>query len=227
MNDQEKLRPFLSVATIFATHGFNLYLVGGSTRSFLLGEEINDFDCATNATVDDMSLFLEDANYVFAKFGTVLVKHKGHKFEITTLREEGKYVDFRHPTYIHFVKEIERDYVRRDFTINALYLDKELNVYDFCDGQKHLQEKKLVMIGDPDERLSEDPLRILRALRFASKLSFTLDERLKEAIIRKSHLLTHLNKEKITSELKKIAPEHKSAYNVLLNELKLTVITLK
>ena len=140
---QKTFNIFSKLTFIFKKHGFNLYLVGGASRDFLLGEQIEEFDCATDATPDEMETFLLDANYVFRKYGTVSLKLEGHRFEITTFRREKGYINYRYPDNIKFVKTIEEDYPRRDFTINAIYIDDESNVYDYVDGQKDLNNKIL------------------------------------------------------------------------------------
>lgn len=192
----------------FHKHGYRLYMVGGTSRDFLLGEIIHDFDFATDATPDEMRGFLPDANYRFANFGTVTFKYGGEHVEITTLREEGKYVDFRHPGSIKFVKTPDKDYKRRDFTINALYIDENYDILDYVYGQKDLQTKLLRMIGDPYIRLVEDPLRIVRALRFIVKFNLVIDPTLEQAMKEHFHLLTKLNPDKIQSERRKVDPQN-------------------
>ena len=128
----------------------------------------------------------------------------GIKFDITTLRKESGYLDSRHPSKIIFVKDLEIDYQRRDFTVNALYLDEKLNVIDYCNGQKDLENKILKMIGDPNVRLKEDPLRILRAVRFALMFNFKIDKALLKAMHDNFALLKNITDDKIRSELNKI-----------------------
>ena len=195
---------FTSLATIFNKHGFRLYMVGGTTRDYLLDLDILDYDFATDATPDEMKVFLPDANYSFEKFGTVRVKDGEVKVDITTFREEGKYLDYRHPSSIKFVKTIKEDYVRRDFTINAIYIDEKFNVIDPCDGIDDLENRIIRFIGNPVKRIKEDPLRILRADRFAKKLNFKIDEKTKKAMMKYHYLLDELNPKKIIEELQKL-----------------------
>lgn len=214
MNNEINL--FIELAALFSKHGYALYIVGGASRDFLLKQRIEEFDCATDATPKEMELFLPKANYVFAKYGTVTLRKQGYKFEITTFRTEQGYIKYRYPANIKFVKNIAEDYHRRDFTINALYINEKLQVYDFTNGQEDLLNKKLRMIGDPNERLAEDPLRIIRALRFSAKLDLTIDKALITAINLNKHLLEKLNPDKILFEKQKVAPEDVVKFNKLL-----------
>ncbi len=214
MNNEINL--FIELAVLFRKHGHALYIVGGASRDFLLKQPIEEFDCATDATPAEMETFLADANYVFKKYGTVSLRKQGYKFEITTFRKEQGYIKHRYPANIKFVKNIAEDYQRRDFTINALYIDEKLNLYDFTNGEQDLINKKLRMIGDPNERLAEDPLRIIRALRFSAKLDLTIDKALVTAINLNKHLLAKINPDKILFEKQKVAEEHVAKFNKLL-----------
>ena len=200
----KELDIFKNFAAIFSKNGFKLYLVGGSTRDYLLKRDFVEFDVATDATPNDMEEFLEDGDFRYRRFGNVNYNFDGYKFEITTLRKEGEYTDFRHPSYIKYVTKVQEDYKRRDFTINAIYLDDEDNVYDYANGISDLKNRIIKIIGSPDERLNEDPLRILRALRFSLTLDFNIDESLKKSMIKNASLLERLNPQKINSEIKKL-----------------------
>lgn len=211
---------FDDLATHFLKHGYKLYMVGGTSRDFLLGKEITDFDFATDATPTEMEEFLEDANYRFAMFGTVSLKYLGEHIEITTLRTEGKYTDFRHPGIIKFVKTPAEDYIRRDFTINALYIDENYDILDYNQGLKDLDAKVLRMIGDPHERILEDPLRIIRALRFIAKFNLSVDTELHKAMKASFSLLLKLNPEKVKSELRKVSDNDRVIFDNLYNKYK-------
>lgn len=200
----EVLEVFSNLADLYAKYGYKLYLVGGSVRDYLLRIPSSDLDLCTDATPDETKEFLPDANYRFSKFGTVSFNYDLYKVEITTLRVEQEYTDSRHPKDVKFVKKIELDYKRRDFTVNALYLDRNLNVFDYCGGLQDLKSRTLKMIGDPLVRFEEDPLRIVRALRFKLKLNFSLDEKLESAIHEKVHLLKNLNPEKVDFDIRKM-----------------------
>lgn len=194
---------FIKLAELFNSNGYRLYMIGGTTRDYLLGKEVYDYDFVSDATPDEMKSFLKDANFTFAKFGSVRVKVDGVHVDITTLREEGEYLDYRHPSKITYVKEIEKDYIRRDFTINAIYMDEKFNIIDPSNGVEDLNKKLIRFIGDPEKRINEDPLRILRAERFAQKLNFVIEEKLLTAIEKYRYLLDKINPDKIKEELRK------------------------
>lgn len=194
---------FKKYEKLFRSHGYPLFMVGGTSRDLLLGQEPSDFDFVTSATPEQERSFLPDADYSFAKFGSIKFKEEGKEIDVTTFREEGEYKDFRHPSYIRFISSPEEDSKRRDFTINALYLDGEGNVLDFHGGLKDLCEKKIRFIGNPDVRIQEDPLRILRAERFAKRLGFTLEEETDKAIKKLRPLLAKLNPLKVKQEMEK------------------------
>ena len=194
---------FKKYEKLFRSHGYPLFMVGGTSRDLLLGQEPSDFDFVTSATPEQERSFLPDADYSFAKFGSIKFKEEGKEIDVTTFREEGEYKDFRHPSYIRFISSPEEDSKRRDFTINALYLDGEGNVLDFHGGLKDLREKKIRFIGNPYVRIQEDPLRILRAERFAKRLGFTLEEETDKAIKKLRPLLAKLNPLKVKQEMEK------------------------
>ena len=188
----------------FSSFGFSLYLVGGTVRDYLLGIPLGDMDAVTDATPNEMKSFLPEANYSFERFGSISIKIDGTKFDITTLRKEGSYLDSRHPLKIIFVKDLKEDVQRRDFTINALYLDKNLKVIDYVDGLNDIDNRVLRMVGNPKNRLKEDPLRIIRALRFSIDYDFKINDELDTAIRSNIDLLNNLNVEKIKQDIKKI-----------------------
>ena len=194
---------FIKLAKLFNENGFRLYMIGGTTRDFLLDKEVLDYDFVSDATPDDMKKFLLDANYHFEKFGTVRTKVDGVHIDITTLRKEGEYNDRRHPSKIEYVSDIKEDYIRRDFTINAIYMDENFNVIDPSNGMSDLKNKVIRFIGDPEKRIKEDPLRILRAERFEAKLNFVIEPHSLAAIKKYRYLLDEINPEKIKEELRK------------------------
>ena len=203
-----KIQEFQKLAQIFISHGFNLFLVGGTVRDYLLNKELTDMDAVSDATPIEILSFLPNVDTTFAHLGSLKYKNEnGLKFDITTLREESGYLDSRHPTHINFVKDLKIDYLRRDFTINALYMDKDLNIIDYCRGQKDLSNHILRMIGDPDTRLKEDPLRILRAIRFALMFNLVIEPSLYEAMRDRFYLLSNITDAKIRSEIDKIKEE--------------------
>lgn len=196
-----KLFDYLS--TLFNKNGYRLYMIGGTSRDYLLKINVDDFDFVSDATPTQMKEFLSDANYRFEKFGTVKLKLFNQKVDITTLRIENSYKDFRHPSEIIFTKDLIKDYVRRDFTINAIYIDEKYMVHDFCNGIDDLNNHIIRFIGDPYTRIKEDPLRILRAERFAKKLNFTIEEKSLKAIKENYSLINELNPQKVKEEKRK------------------------
>ncbi|HNX16155.1 MAG TPA: hypothetical protein PKO28_02100 [Bacilli bacterium] len=204
MNKQ--LASFQRLQDYFAHQGFSLYLVGGTVRDFLLSLELTDLDAVTNATPEEMKSFLsvDEADFTYAKYGSIKINFEGYFFDVTTLRKEKRYLDARHPAKITFVKKLKQDYVRRDFTVNAMYMDHHFRVIDYAHGIKDLNNRTLRMVGRPSSRLKEDPLRILRALRFAINFDLVIEKHLDRAIRRYIPLLSKINPEKIKQDLLKI-----------------------
>ena len=196
---------FNQLSKLFNENGYRLYIIGGTSRDFLLGLDVLDYDFVTDATPDEMKNFLPNANFAFAKFGTIRLKVEGVHVDITTMRIEGEYKDFRHPSKIEFVKDIYQDYKRRDFTINAIYLDEKYNVIDPSGlGIKDLENKLIRFIGEPSKRIQEDPLRIVRAERFEAKLGFKIEDETYLAMKKYRYLLDELNPEKLSEEKRKM-----------------------
>jgi tRNA nucleotidyltransferase (CCA-adding enzyme) len=198
------LNPFLTLAKKFQQHGFQVWMVGGTSRDYLLGLPLEDFDLTTDALPSAMQHIIPDANFRFAHYGTVQLIEDNYKIDITTLRQESLYKDKRHPQSISFVKEPVLDYLRRDLTINAIYIDVQLKVIDFVNGKGDLDNKTLRMIGDPYLRLQEDPLRILRVIRFQHRFGFKQDLLLAKALNQSIPLLDYLNPQKVRQEIKKM-----------------------
>src|SRR5574344_1463277 len=194
---------FDSLAKLYQANGHQLYIVGGTARDLLLGRAFSDRDYATDATPEEERAFLKEANYAFERYGSVKVAFEGQEIDVTTLRKEADYRDFRHPGKVIFVRDPKEDYLRRDFTINALYVTPDYAVLDYCGGVQDLEKKLIRFIGDPSRRVQEDPLRILRAERFAAALSFTIEEKSQEAIETYRPLLAKLNPEKVKEEERK------------------------
>lgn len=198
------LNLFKSLAKLFKENGFSLFMIGGTSRDYLLKLDVLDYDFVSDATPEDMKKFLPDANYHFEKYGSVRLKIDGVHVDITTFRSEGEYLDFRHPNSVKYVKTIEEDFVRRDFTINAIYIDEDMKCIDPSGGLIDLKNRTIRFIGNPIKRIKEDPLRILRAERFKEKLNFEIEEKSLEAINKYRYLLDKLNPEKVKEELRKL-----------------------
>lgn len=190
--------------------GFEVYLVGGSVRDMLLKKRVKDWDFTTNATPDEMLKLFPDAFYD-NQFGTVGVpiELEGEKavVEITTYRTEHDYKDGRHPTEVKWGKTIEEDLERRDFTINAIaakITDGQTILIDPFDGKKDLENHLLKAVGDGTKRFKEDALRLMRAIRLATQLSFTIDDQTWKSIQEDAPLLEMISAERIRDELLKI-----------------------
>lgn len=201
----KNLISFIELANEFNKHGYQLYLVGGTVRDYLLNEPLTDMDAVSEATPEEILAFLPTVDATFKRFGSLKYKTSdGLKFDITTLRKESSYEDSRHPNKVIFVKDLKEDYLRRDFTVNALYMNKDLKVIDYCNGQEDLKNNILRMVGDPDTRIKEDPLRILRAIRFHLMYHLKIEESLLKAMHDNFYLLRNITDAKIRSELNKI-----------------------
>ena len=214
------INKYLRLAKLYAKNGFSLYLVGGSARDYILGRDTTDLDLATDALVEQSLVFLTseyDVKTPFKKFGNVKFKIDDVSVDITTLRKEFEYDDYRHPTKIEFVNSTELDAQRRDFTVNALYLDHSLEtIYDYFDGVSDLVAHRLRMVGDPIIKIKEDPLRLLRAVRFSLKLNFQIDEQLSLVIKEFIPLLSKLNPEKVKEEILKMYDISREKADILL-----------
>lgn len=181
--------------------GFEAYFVGGFVRDYMLGIDSYDVDITTNAHPEDVVKLFDKVIPTGIKHGTVTVVVDDQFFEVTTYRSESNYSDNRKPDNVEFGVSLEEDLKRRDFTINALVMDEHGEVYDYQDGLPDLMLKKIKTIGDPNERFKEDSLRMLRAIRFQSKLGFKIEEKTYQAIIDNKELLINISIERIKKEL--------------------------
>lgn len=206
---------FVELAKVFQNNGFHLYLVGGTVRDLLLNIDLTDMDAVTDATPEEMKTFLK-ADYTFAKVGSVKYKINGVKFDITTLRKEKGYQDHRHPSEVIFIKDLKGDHVRRDFTINAMYMDDHFRLYDFENGLEDLNNRLLRMVGNPYKRLKEDPLRIIRCIRFSLVYDLSIEKTLENALVKSAKYLKYVSKDKVQMELNKTKNELKDKQNELL-----------
>ncbi len=170
----EKERHARHIVQTLRDHGFTAYLAGGCVRDHLLGVEPKDFDVATNARADVVQRLFPNTVPVGVQFGVVLVMHDGLPCEVATFRSDGLYLDGRHPTSVHF-GNAQEDAQRRDFTINGMFYDPLTEeVIDYAGGRADLRAGIIRAIGDPYARFAEDRLRILRAVRLAARLDFTI-----------------------------------------------------
>ncbi|WP_276877189.1 CCA tRNA nucleotidyltransferase [Anaerococcus hydrogenalis] len=203
--------------------GFETYLVGGAVRDRLLGKEIHDIDLTTRARPNDIMRIFSDLKLIDIgkKFGTIKVICKSKKYEITTFRAESSYKDKRHPEKISFSNTIEEDLKRRDFTINAM-AQRKGEIIDLFGGKKDLERKIVRAVGNPYERIEEDYLRALRAIRFATVLDFSIEDNLKAAIKNMAGHIEEISKERIRDEVDKILLAKNPSRGIrLLDELNL------
>ncbi len=185
--------------------GYESWCVGGCIRDALLGTAVNDYDIATSARWEDAEEALGkrgfDIHRTGTKHGTITAVLDGHSLEITTFRADGAYTDGRHPDSVTFVRSIEEDIARRDFTVNALAYHPERGLLDCHGGLDDLEAKTIRAVGDPSRRFSEDGLRILRGCRFASQLGFTIEPDTLFAMHSHKLRLASVSAERITHEL--------------------------
>ena len=184
----------------FSLSGFEAYIVGGYVRDYLLGEESNDVDICTNALPKDILKIFEMEQIDFEDYRAVQLKKGKYFFDITTYRKEIRYEN-RKPVEIVYIHNLLDDLKRRDFKMNTLCMNEEGKIIDPYLGTKDISERLISTVGDAYEKLEEDPLRILRALRFAITLDFELDASLKKAIMLTNDLVLTLSKERIKKEL--------------------------
>ena len=212
----------LQVIETLNAHHFDAFFVGGCVRALLLGHEVHDYDITTNAQpAQVIEIFSNICKVLLTgiKHGTVTLCFAPMAIEVTTYRIETEYLDHRSPNKIAFTNELRLDLARRDFTINAMAFHPSLGIIDLFDGQTDLKEKRIRCVGDPEKRLEEDALRILRAVRFSVTLCFTIDPALQFAIQKKAALLTYLSKERIRDELNRILKSKQTRLLRMLDQL--------
>lgn len=216
MHDADPRRAATAVVRRLRDAGFVGYFAGGCVRDELLGLTPTDYDVATDATPDDVRGLFQRTAHVGAHFGVVLVREDEHTIEVATFRSDGSYTDSRRPDEVHFSTP-EADAQRRDFTINALFLDPLAadeagvrgagahgHVIDFVGGLADLERGVVRAVGDADARLNEDHLRALRAVRFAARFGYDLDEDTAEAIRRHARELKGVSRERVGDELRRM-----------------------
>ena len=186
--------------------GHKAYLVGGSVRNYYLGLPLSDIDITTDALPREVEQLFSDRTVIETgiRHGTVTVLVDGEPVEITTFRTENGYSDHRRPDEVTFVSDPKEDVSRRDFTINSLLYDPDTGLTDYFKGMEDLESGIIRAIGDPDSRFNEDPLRILRAIRFASQFGFAIEEGTADSLHRNRDLLKEISAERIFAELKKL-----------------------
>jgi tRNA nucleotidyltransferase (CCA-adding enzyme) len=204
-------------------NGYESYIVGGSVRDFIMGTSLpKDYDIATSALPEEIIRLFQKTIPTGIKHGTITVMMNGEGYEVTTYRIDGKYMDNRRPEAVTFVSNLKEDLARRDFTINALALNAEDDVIDYFGGLEDLEDKIIRAVGEPNKRFQEDALRMLRAIRFAARLEFHIEEKTLEAIKANCHLILNISSERIRDELCKMLVSNNSTIALrLLEETKL------
>ena len=198
--------------------GFDAYIVGGCVRDKLLGLHPHDYDITTSAKPDEIKRVFKDFKNILIgeEFGTVGVLMNETLYEVTTFRIDGKYLNFRKPENVTFSKSLREDLKRRDFTINAMAMDSSGELYDPFGGKKDLDDKVLRAVGNPHERIKEDAIRILRAIRFAGRFDFYIEDDLFDAISFERKLLKKISPERIFDEFSKMITSERPSYYLLL-----------
>ena len=195
------------VRTIIDTlqdNGFEAYAVGGCVRDSYLGLTPNDWDITTNALPAQVKKLFRRTVDIGIEHGTVKVMMGNDGYEITTYRIDGEYEDSRHPKNVTFTADLSEDLRRRDFTINAMAYSEKTGLVDLFGGVSDLEAGLIRAVGDPEERFSEDALRILRALRFSARFGYDIEDKTKEAMIRMAPSLSNISAERIREELEKL-----------------------
>ncbi|MEN9921456.1 MAG: hypothetical protein RLZZ517_434 [Candidatus Parcubacteria bacterium] len=203
--------------------GFEAFLVGGCVRDHFMGVIPKDYDITTNATPEQIiAIFGEDKTFYDNAFGTVGVKTDAEEpflkvIEVTPYRLESGYSDNRHPDEVRFSQKIEDDLSRRDFTINAIAYSPSKGQYiDLFDGIKDIEEKRIKTVGNPDVRFREDALRLLRAIRFAAQLGFTIDSETFTSVCVNHETLRNVSRERIRDEFTKLIMSDNPANGIFL-----------
>ena len=203
-------------------HGYQGYIIGGFVRDHILGISSNDIDVSTNATPKEIREIFQDSCLPKEDYGSVTVMKKGVRFEVTTFRKEIGYVDNRRPAKIEYIDDLYKDLLRRDFTVNTICMNSSGEIVDFLGGQDDINDKMIRSVGNAKEKFTEDSLRILRAVRFATVLNFQLDDEIIAAIRECKHLLKNLSYYRKKEELDKIFASSKAKEGIqLILDLKL------
>lgn len=204
-------------------NNYEAYIVGGCVRDAILGFEPNDYDITTSASPNTIQEIFKDFKCIETgiEHGTVSVVIEDEIFEITTYRIEGEYKDHRRPDKVDFTDRLEEDLKRRDFTINAMAYNEKKGLIDLFGGKEDLNNKIIKTVGNPYDRFNEDGLRMIRAIRFSSKLNFTIEKETLKAIYDKSFIINNISLERITDEFTKIILSDKPENIKYLFEAKL------
>jgi len=197
-----------SICDTLIRNGFQALLAGGSVRDLLLGRTPADYDVTTNATPEEAMELFPESVAVGAQFGVILIPADGHKVEVATFRSDAGYSDGRHPDKVIYAKSAEEDVQRRDFTVNGLLMRHDTGeILDFVGGRADLQAGIIRAIGEPGRRFEEDKLRMLRAVRFATRFGFEIEAETFRAIRKHVGMIHQVSAERIRDELTKLLTE--------------------
>lgn len=204
-------------------HNYEAYIVGGCVRDALLDVTPHDYDITTSAPPHVVLDIFKDFKCIETgiEHGTVSVLIDSNLYEITTYRIEGEYKDHRRPDSVDFTNKLEEDLKRRDFTINAMAYNEKDNLIDLFGGKEDLKNKIIKTVGNPYDRFNEDGLRMIRAIRFSSKLNFLIEEETLQAIYNNAQIIKNISLERITDEFTKIILSDKPENIVYLFKTKL------
>ena len=211
--------------------GFEAYLVGGCVRDAYMEIPPQDYDITTSALPEQTKDVFRDARVIETGLahGTLAVLTDCGPVEITTYRQDGDYSDHRHPDRVYFTRSLQEDLARRDFTVNAMAMDRRQNLVDLFGGRADIDAKMIRCVGEAPQRFEEDALRIMRGLRFAARFGFALERQTAQAMNQKKGLLKTVAAERIFSELcgllkgdyaAELLPEYREIFRVVLPELK-------
>ncbi len=204
--------------------GFEAYAVGGCVRDSMMNREPNDWDITTSAKPHEVKALFPRTIDTGIQHGTVTVMMKKDGFEVTTYRIDGEYEDSRHPKEVTFTPDLSEDLRRRDFTINAMAYNDRTGLVDLFGGKEDLERKVIRAVGVPEERFTEDALRIMRAFRFAAQLDFSIEESTCEAAERLAGTLKNISAERIRDELTKLVVSDHPEYLLKLYKAGITAI---
>ena len=193
-----------NVIHIIEQAGFEAYIVGGAVRDYYLKKDNADVDIATSALPEEIQAIFSQTIDVGIEHGTVLVLDCGEPIEVTTYRTESTYSDHRRPDAVHFVRNLQEDLKRRDFTMNAMALSQNGDYIDYFHGREDIDAQLIRAVGDPNERFKEDALRMLRAIRFSAQLDFEIEAQTFAAIKQQASSIRFIAQERIHMELSKV-----------------------
>ena len=197
-------------------HGFQAYIVGGFVRDVVMNKESNDVDICTNARPADVRKIFLDACLPNECYGAVVVMYHKIRFEITTFRKEFTYIDSRRPVEFEFIDDLYEDLKRRDFLINTLCMNSNGEIIDLLNGKEDIEHRVIHTVGNSFIKFTEDSLRILRAIRFATILDFSLSDDIKDSIQKTKHYVRNLSFDRKKEELNKIFASKNIRYGVKL-----------